>query len=158
MNAELAVSMRIRVALLVIAGLSGTVAGLRAAGSERLLAARFADSTQAAIENGQVVALVGDSVIGRDELERALVAVDSDRRARIDEAVRDHVLSRLIDEELLLQAAIDIGLEAEDGAVRRVMIDAMIAAIEAQADDRTVDLAVRDYLDWLRSERAVWSR
>lgn len=158
MDAELGVSMRIRVALLVIAALIGTVAGLRAAGSERLLAARGAESTLAAVGNAQVVALVGDSVIGRDELERALVAVDSDRRARLDEAVRDHVLSRLIDEELLVQAAIDIGLEAEDGAVRRVMIDAMIAAIEAQADDQTVDLAVRDYLDWLRSERAVWSR
>ena len=96
--------------------------------------------------------------IGADELERAVDALASDRRGAITEADRERVLERLIDEELLVQAAVEAGLPENDGVVRRSLTEAMVAAIEAQSDDRSVDAALENYLGWLRSETRVWVR
>src|SRR5690606_22159228 len=47
------------------------------------------------------VASVGGTPIRRDDYERALAALASDRRTPLDDADRRHVLDRMIDEELL---------------------------------------------------------
>jgi hypothetical protein len=142
-------------ALVALAAVVGALLGLGAAAGERALEERFALDLLAAPD---VVALVGIVPIGADELERALDALADDRRGAITEADRERVLERLVDEELLVQAAVDAGLPENDGVVRRSLTDAMMAAIEAQADDETIDAAVESYLDWLRSETRVWVR
>jgi len=142
-------------ALLALAALAGAILGLGAAARERALEQRFALDL---LLGPDVVAVVGVVPIGADELERAVDAVADDRRGAMTGADRARVLERLVDEELLVQAAVDAGLPENDGVVRRALTEAMMAAIEAQADDESIDAAVEDYLDWLRSETRVWVR
>ena len=143
------------IALVALASLAGAVLGLRTAAGERALEERFALDLLA---TSDVVAVIGVVPIGADELERAVDALASDRRGAITEADRERVLERLIDEELLVQAAVEAGLPENDGVVRRSLTEAMVAAIEAQSDDRSIDAALQNYLDWLRSETRVWVR
>lgn len=73
------------------------------------------------------VALVDGRPIRRADYSSALAAVSADRReGAADPALRRHVLDRLIDEELLVQAALELGLAERD---RRVRADLGLAAI-----------------------------
>lgn len=77
-----------------------------------------------------VVAMVGDVPITADEYARALAAVASDRReGSLDRALRRHVLDRLVDEELLVQAAVASGLHLREPTLRAQLASAMIDAI-----------------------------
>ncbi|MBI2389302.1 MAG: peptidyl-prolyl cis-trans isomerase [Deltaproteobacteria bacterium] len=76
-----------------------------------------------------VVAMVGDVPITTEEYARALAAVASDRRNAPDRALQRHVLDRLIDEELLVQAALQSGLAVRDPALRGQIASAMIDAV-----------------------------
>lgn len=155
MTAEIAPSRARTTVILALAALVGTAAGLGVALAERRATAQGARDALAAAD---VVAVVGTVAIGRDELERALTAVAADRRTPLTFADRARVLERLIDEELLVQAALEAGLPEHDRAVRRALTDAVMAAIEAQADDDSVQAAVQEYLAWLRAETRVWVR
>lgn len=74
-----------------------------------------------------VVATVNGRPIRREDFQSALAAVAADRRDGIEAPhVRRHVLDRLIDEELLVQAALELGLAERD---RRVRADLTAAAI-----------------------------
>jgi hypothetical protein len=73
------------------------------------------------------VAIVNGHPIRRDDYANALAAVAADRRDGAEsQGIRRHVLDRLIDEELLVQAALDLGLAQRD---RRVRADLATAAI-----------------------------
>ena len=83
------------------------------------------------------VALVNGHAIRRDDYVTALAAVASDRRSGGDEpAMRQHVLDRLIDEELLVQAALDLGLAQRDRRVRADLSSAAIAFSTESPDER----------------------
>ncbi len=85
------------------------------------------------------VAMVGDVPISVEDYTRALAAVASDRRTAIDPALQRHVLDRLVDEELLVQAALANGIALRDptlrGQIAAAMIDAIIGAKTAPSDD-----------------------
>jgi hypothetical protein len=72
------------------------------------------------------VAVVNGYPIRRADYDSALAALASERRGELDPALRRHVLDRLIEEELLVQAALDLGLARHD---RRVRSDLSSAAI-----------------------------
>lgn len=97
------------------------------------------------------VALVNDVVVRREDYLRALAAVAGDRRTPIDEADKRHVLDRLIDEELLLQHGIALGLERRDRIVRSQLVastmDLLAASPAAPSTDelRAFYDANRDY-------------
>jgi hypothetical protein len=76
-----------------------------------------------------VMAMVGDVPIARDEYQRALAAVAADRKGPPDAALRRHVLDRLVDEELLVQAALQSGLAARDPLLRGQLASAMIDTV-----------------------------
>ena len=81
------------------------------------------------------VAVVNGAVISRADYERALTGLASGRRSgRLEEADPSQVLDRLIEEELLLQRAIEIGLAQSDHRARSAIVAAMIATIVAEAD------------------------
>ncbi len=81
------------------------------------------------------VARVNNSVISSVEYERAVAALAADSRSVLSEADRQHVLDRLIDEELLVQHALDLELPRHDARVRADLVAAVIQALVATASD-----------------------
>ncbi len=66
--------------------------------------------------------------------ERVLAALAADSRNPVDDADKRRLLDRLIDEELLVQRGLELGLASSDGAVRKAVAGAMIESIVAEAD------------------------
>ena len=81
------------------------------------------------------VARVNDSLIGSAAYERAVAAFAADSRSVLSEADRQHVLDRLIDEELLVQHALDLELPRHDARVRADLVAAVIQSLLATVSD-----------------------
>lgn len=77
------------------------------------------------------VAVVNGSVIRESSYQRALAALASDSKDPLSERDRRHVLDRLIEEELLVQRAVTLGLDRTDPVVRNTLVSAMIETIVA---------------------------
>jgi parvulin-like peptidyl-prolyl isomerase len=80
------------------------------------------------------VASVNGVLVRRDAFERAVQALASDRRAPIGEAEKRHVLDRLVDEELLVQRGLELGLAQHDRRVRGDLVSAVIQAVVSQLE------------------------
>lgn len=80
-----------------------------------------------------VAAIVGERVIRRVDYERVLAGVERDRRGPIDDATRRRVLERMIDEELLVQQALALGLAASDRRVRGELVSGLVDSVVAEA-------------------------
>ncbi len=109
----------------------GAAAGLIAAASAIVTPASYPGAIPA-----DAVAVVGDVVIRRDDYLRLLAGFESDSKGAIDETARRHVLDRMIDEELLVQRALDLGLARVDRRVRADLTSALITSIVGISDDR----------------------
>ena len=121
----------------------GAIAGLVAAAAGLLAQTRAAS----ALPDGAVAAVNGTAV-RRADYERAVEALASDRRGGIDDADKRHVLDRLVDEELLVQRALDLGLARSDRRVRGDLVAAVIEAVTADAGQREPDDAeLRAFFD-----------
>ncbi|MBY0400917.1 peptidylprolyl isomerase [Myxococcota bacterium] len=83
---------------------------------------------------GEVAAIVGGRVIRRVDYERMLAGVEQDLRSPIDDATRRRVLERMIDEELLVQQALSLGLAAADKRVRGELVSGLVDSVVAEAD------------------------
>ncbi|MBI4514920.1 MAG: peptidyl-prolyl cis-trans isomerase [Deltaproteobacteria bacterium] len=81
------------------------------------------------------VGRVNGEIIRREDYERVLAAVAQDRRAGLDEAQRRHVLERLIDEELLVQRGLALGMARHDAKVRKDLTAAVIDAVVSESGD-----------------------
>ncbi len=77
---------------------------------------------------------MGDRVIRRVDYERMLAGVERDLRSPIDDATRRRVLERMIDEELLVQQALALGLAAADRRVRGELVSGLVDSLVAEAD------------------------
>jgi hypothetical protein len=107
----------------------GAALGLALAAASLLRAPEGADALPAGL-----VARVDGAPIRRESFERLLSALAADRRAPLGEADRRHVLDRLIEEELLVQHAVMLGLVRTDRRVRADLVSAVLASINAAAD------------------------
>ena len=76
-----------------------------------------------------VIARVNSTEVRLLEYQRALKMLADDRRDAITELDRELVLQRLIDEELLIQQGISVGLVRTDMAVRTVVLQSILAGI-----------------------------
>lgn len=85
------------------------------------------------------VALVNDVPVSRAEFMRSLDALASDRRRPLGAADRRFVLERMIDEELLVQRGLELGLARHDRKVRGDLVAAMLAAVASEARAAAVD-------------------
>jgi len=85
---------------------------------------------------GDAVARVNGVAIRLDDYRRAMASVAQDRREPPDAALRRHVLDRLIDEELLVQRGLELGLARVDPRVRRELAAAVTASAVAGAAPR----------------------
>jgi parvulin-like peptidyl-prolyl isomerase len=82
------------------------------------------------------IAAVNGSLVRRADYERALEALAADRRDALDEGDERHVLDRLVDEELLVQRAFELGLARQDRRVRAELVTAVIEAVTSEAAQR----------------------
>lgn len=82
------------------------------------------------------IAWVNDRPISRSSYENALQAVAGDRKSgTLRENDRERVLQRLIDQELLIDRAIELGLPERDPQIRNQLATAMIAFLVRRAED-----------------------
>src|SRR5262245_37640579 len=90
------------------------------------------------------IARVNGVAIRAEDYRRALDAVTADRREPPDATLRRHVLDRLIDEELIVQRGLELGLARVDPRLRPDLADAVIGAAtttDAAADPTPAELA-----------------
>lgn len=133
---------------LLIAGLAvGVVAA--AAG---LLGGGLADAVPP-----QAVALVNQRPILRDTWLRAVAAVASERRTPLTDADQRHILDRLVDEELLVQQGLALGLAEQDGRIRSELVQQVMRTATAGAAEPD-DAALRRFYDDNRDFFAVPAR
>jgi parvulin-like peptidyl-prolyl isomerase len=92
----------------------------------------------AALASGEV-ARVNGVPIRSDELERLLGALDADKRNPVAEGDRARVLARLVDEELLVQRALEIGLADSEPGVRKALVQALVDSVVAEAESEEPD-------------------
>ena len=81
------------------------------------------------------VARVNGALVRGDDYTRSLDALERDRRAGREPADRRLVLDRLIDEELLVQRGLELGLARQDARVRRDLTGAVIDAVVTEQED-----------------------
>ena len=84
-----------------------------------------------------VVATVNGTAIHRDGYERLVAGLDADTRDPITPELRLRVLDRMIDEELLVQRGLELGLAESDRRVRADITSAMIRSVVLEAEDET---------------------
>ena len=95
-----------------------------------------------------VVARVGDSTIRSDELARLVAGLEQDMREPVSDEMERRVLERMIDEELLVQRAVELGLIEVDRRVRADLTSAMITSIVSDAEEREPsERELRAFLD-----------
>lgn len=92
------------------------------------------DRSEASALPAETAALVGDRTIRRVDYLRVLAGVENDLRNPVDEAMRRRVLERMIDEELLVQRALDLGLAVVDRRVRGDLTSGLIDSVVSEAD------------------------
>ena len=106
--------------------------------------------TSDALPDG-AVASVNGSLIRRADYERLLAGLAADSRNPIDDEARQHVLDRMIDEELLVQRAIELGLVEIDRRVRADLTSNLIQSVVTSAEETE---PTRDDLEAFYAEEA----
>jgi len=110
------------------------------------------------------VAWVNGRPVARESYENALAAVANDRKAGVlREGDRERVLDRLIDQELLIDRAVELGLHERDPQIRNQLATAMIDFLVRRAEDEAraaSDAELRAFYDaeQFRFERAAQYR
>ena len=113
----------------------GAALGLAAA-AVGLLRSGAGDASRAALGSHGVAASVNGEPVRLDAYRRAVAALASDRRDPLDAEDRRRVLDRMIDEELLVQRGLELGLARHDRRVRADLVQAVIESVLADADER----------------------
>lgn len=106
-----------------------------------------------------VVAWVNGRPIARESYESALRAVASDRKTGVlDSGDRERVLERLIDQELLIDRAIELGLHERDPQLRNQLATAMIDFLVRRAEDDTTEATDAELEAYYEAERFRFAR
>jgi len=84
----------------------------------------------------RVVARVNGSEILTDDYLRLVAGLEQDTREAADEKSRRHVLDRMIDEEVLVQRGLELGLAESDRRIRANVTAAMIRSILVEVEDQ----------------------
>jgi len=99
----------------------------------------FVSAPDTALTSDQsVAAYVNNSVVTEEELARAIEAASAGRRNELTNEGQRRILSRLIDEELLTQRGIEIGLVEQDRSVRKSIVNAMVQFILSENQSKQV--------------------
>ncbi len=86
------------------------------------------------------IALVNGQALSREGFARFAAAIAAERRSTsLDASEQRRLLDRMIDEELLLQRGIALGLERHDPSARGAIISALVASVTADAETSEPD-------------------
>jgi hypothetical protein len=97
---------------------------------------------------GSAVALVNGLPLRVEALDRAVELVAGDRRNPTEAVEPSEILDRLIEEELLVQRAIDLDMVRSDASIRRAVVRAMIDIMVLEAESAMIeDADLRTYFD-----------
>lgn len=108
---------------------------------------------------GDAVAWVAGRPIPREAYENALAAVAADRKTgALREGDPERVLERLIDQELLIDRAIELGLHERDPQIRNQLATAMIDFLVQRAEDEARDATDADLRAFYEEERFRFER
>jgi parvulin-like peptidyl-prolyl isomerase len=102
------------------------------------------------------IATVNGEVLRRDRYERLLAGFESDSRNPINDEIRRHILDRMIEEELLVQRALGLGLAEVDRRVRANLTSSLIASVVAGAEEREPSL--EDLRNFYAEENSFFAR
>jgi hypothetical protein len=92
------------------------------------------------------IASVNGVPIQSIDYDRALEALAADRRTPLTDADQRRVLDRLIDEELLVQKGLDLGLVRRDRRVRSDIVASVVESVVAEATTREpTDKELQDF-------------
>jgi parvulin-like peptidyl-prolyl isomerase len=80
------------------------------------------------------VARVNDVLVRREDYDRTLAAAAQDRREPLDAVQRRRILDRLIEEELLVQRGLQLGLAESDRKLRGDLTMAVIDAVTEETN------------------------
>ena len=88
------------------------------------------------------IAVVNGRPLSREAFARFVAAVAAERKLlTLDAPEQRRLLERMIDEELLLQRGIELGLSRFEPAARRAIVSALIASVTADAEVEEPDEA-----------------
>lgn len=108
---------------------AGTAAGIALAGFGIVRSGDEAPDVEGA------VAVVNGQPISREAFARFAAAVAAERKQlELDARTRRHLLERMIDEELLFQRGVVLGLARHEPSARRSIVAALVASIGAEAE------------------------
>lgn len=82
------------------------------------------------------IARVNDALLLASDYERLVAGLERDTRSVADAETRRHVLDRMIDEELLVQRGLELGLAVRDRRVRGDLSSAVIRSVVVEAEER----------------------
>jgi len=98
------------------------------------------------------VARVNGELIRVDDYQRVLDGLAQDKRNALDDSQRQHVLDRLIDEELLVQRGLELGFARHDSKVRKDLTTAVIDSVVAEfADTQPSDKELESFYEQNRA-------
>jgi hypothetical protein len=112
--------------LLAVGGVLGVLLGL-------VSALHGVNRSSVEVLPDDAIALVNGKPIREDEYVNALALLAGDKRGALTDEDRAHVLTRLIEEELLVQHGISSGIVDTDRSVRRAMTQALLDSIIAES-------------------------
>jgi parvulin-like peptidyl-prolyl isomerase len=92
------------------------------------------DARSAGLPDG-VIASVNGTLLYVDDYTRLVEGVESDTREPASPELRRRVLDRMIEEELLVQRGVELGLVESDRRVRADITQAMIQSIVVETED-----------------------
>ena len=105
------------------------------------------------------VAWVSGRPISRESYESALQAVAGDRKSgTLERGDRERVLERLIDQELLIDRAIELGLHERDPQIRNQLATAMIDFLVRRAEDEAGAADESELLAFYEEQRFRFER
>ncbi len=139
----------------------GSVLLALGAGAGLLLATAGIVQSKPAVPDG-AVAVVNGHAIPESEYRRALSALRAERPNAGEAELKRHVLDRLVDEQLLIDSALSLGLADRDPKVRADLGTAAIGAIVDGAEEEPSEAKLREFYrknrDYFRSEGRVRAR
>jgi len=96
------------------------------AGATLAVALHLAQAEQAQAVPDDAIAVVGTQAIPRYEYERALALLQAERRTPLTDTDRALALERLIEEEILVQAALEADVVRKDPRVAQALVQSLL--------------------------------